>query len=341
MTNKNSNKVFIPLTLDNSTKSTFGEKQMLSTAALVVIFLFLQVVVFILRSNYSGIYWYGSLLFLVPLDLVVTYSLVWIFRKAVMNENMLLKVYSVNKSKEVTDLGFMWDIFDIKGSKIYYISGWVGTIVDVQHGYIFDRPENHPELHRAVIRKAIGDLEHRGYHVNYFNREVKDSNLEPLLKTEKLLQQERGSSVYNLGMDILNHTKSVCRNIATTEHEYFLIIAPDMYTIQNLDLATEEFINNLHGGLYNFITRLSGLAILDWFCSIYGVKFIDTTKLLSNRFKYEDMRLITVLETIHDDSTVTPGSTDAEGNDDSALAEYERMLAKAKGSHPEEGDIIL
>lgn len=341
MAGRNQNKIFIPLTLDNSTKSTFGEKQMLASAALVIAFVFIQIGVIIVHSNYAGIYWYASLWFLVPLDIVATYILVWIFRKAIMHENMLLKVYATNKAKEVTDLGFMWDIFDIKGNKIYYINGRVGTVVDVQHGYIFDRPTNHPDLHRATIRKAMGDLENRGYLVNYYNREVKDSNLEPLYKTERLLQHERGSSVYNLGMDILNHTKAVCRNIATIEHEYFLIIAPDMYTIQSIDQAAEEFVNNLKGGLYNFIKRLSGLEILEWFCMLYGVKFIDTAKLLSNKFKYEEMRLVTVLETIHSDQTVTPGSTNRNGEDESVLAEYEQMLAQLRGTHPEEEDIIL
>lgn len=338
---RNDDKIFIPLTLDNSTNSAWGNGQFLGVIAASVAAILLQIALLIYYGDNTGLTWTASPLFLIPLDLALLYFILWIVRKFVFKENQLLKAYKNNKNNQVSDLGFMWDIFNIEHDRIYYLNGYVGAVVQFRHGYIFDRPELHRDIHRQSIQQAIGSLARKGYQFRFYNREVKDSNLTTLYETKRKISKNAGSDSYNLITDILNHTERVCSNIATIEVETYVVIATDMYTIQGLDVAVEEMIAATRNGLYTFAERMDDIQIYNFICNLYGTTSINVDNILSRKFRDRQLQVVRELEVYRDDSTMTTDQTSMTQDtySDSAYEEYMRMIQSDFGNV--EGDDYL
>lgn len=336
------NKIFIPLTLDNSTKSAWGTGQFVGVGAAAVAIIFLQIFLLIFYGDNAGIAWYATPFFLIPLDFVITYSIIWVVRKVIFKENDLLKAYESNKINEIADLSFLWDIFNIEDNRIYYLNGYVAAVVQFKHGYIYDRPDMHKDIHRKTVQQAIGSIARRGYHFKYYNREVKDSNLEPLYKTKDMIAKEAGSRPFNLITDILNHVERVCTDIGTIEVETYVVIATDMYTIQGLDLAIEEMIAATRNGLFTFAERLDNDEIYNFICSLYDITSIDSDHILSRKFKNSNLQVVKQLEVMRDISTNQASGQQATVHapvKDEYMEQLEAMLGN-KSQDSDEGEYL-
>lgn len=338
---RNDDKIFIPLTLDNSTNSAWGNGQFLGVIAAAIAAILLQVGLLMYYGDNTGLKWTASPLFLIPLDLALLYFIVWLVRKFVFKEGQLLKAYRDNKNNQVSDLGFMWDIFNIEHNRIYYLNGYVGAVVQFRHGYIFDRPELHRDIHRQTIQQAIGSLAKKGYQFRFYNREVKDSNLDSLYETKRKISKNAGSDSYNLITDILNHTERVCTDIATIEVETYVVIATDMYTIQGLDVAVEEMIAATRNGLYTFAERMDDVQIYNFICNLYGITSINVDDILSRKFRDKQLQVVRELEVYRDASVPVTEQTSnyQDSQSDSAFEEYLKLIQS--NTEPEEGDDYL
>ena len=287
-------KIFIPLTLDNSTKSRFSGKQIIGFVIAVLVFILLQVLAVrvndILTTRTSL-----HLLIAVLADIALTYFLIFLIRKIVLKEDELMRNYAYSLDLQQTDIGFCWDIFAIKEDRIFYVNGVQAKIVCLSHGYLLDRPENQETLHRDSIKNALSVLTRQGYKFLYYNREVKDSNLGSLNATERRLHKYRDYPVYQPAYDIIKHTYKACSTIATVEHEYYVILADTMETIRKLDFVTEEFLHNLHGGIYVKREVLDNAGVWDFITQLYGISYIDTSSLLSKKFEDADLHLVDIV----------------------------------------------
>lgn len=291
-----SKKVFLPLTLDNSTKTAFSGKQLIGFFLFGVVYVFFQVVVIRMQSSLL----YTSPL-KVPITLVVevigTYFIVFLLRKIVIREDKIMKNYQANQSLQKTELDFMWDIFSIKDGRIRYCSsGREAMVIRLTHGYLLDRPYNQEQMHRDAINTALGNLSKQGYTHIYFNREVRDPNLGPLQETQRLITKYKDERIYATANQILQHTFHICETVANTEQEYYVIFADTMDTIKKLDHVAKEFINSLQGAVYVRKDILNDDQIWEFICSLYGLKFIDKSRLLNKMFSDNDLQLVEILE---------------------------------------------
>lgn len=288
------NKIFIPLTLDNSSKHLFSPKQYIGTGFCVVAIFVLQLLCLHMGDSIDGLL--GQWYVLVPLDLAGTYLIILAFRKLVLHENRLLKASAESKRLQKTDLSFMWDIFDIKDNKIYYCNGTVAVLVELEHGFLYNRPSNFTELHRDMCKLALGKLARKGFKFVYFNREVKDGNLKPLQVTERELYKVKDIPLYDVANAIIQHTKAACQLTASSEREYYLILADTADTITCLPQAATEFMHDLKDGLYMNLHLLSRQEILYFICSLYGIAYINVDHMLKTKFKDVSQSYLNVLD---------------------------------------------
>lgn len=290
------NKIFLPLTLDNSTKSRFSGKQFLGFFIFFIIYIAFQLLVVKLNSDilYATDF---KVPIIIVIEIVGTYVTVFLIRKIVIREDIVLRNYRMNQELQKTELDFMWDIFSIKDSHIRYCSsGREAVIVRLVHGYLLDRPSNQEQLHREAINNALSVLSKQGYSHIYFNREVRDPNLDPLRETQKKMFKYKNEPVFDLANQVLKHTFSLCQYTANTEQEYYVIFADSMDAIKKLDHVANEFINVLRGGTYVHANILADEEIWDFICSLYGLKFIDKSKLLSKMFSNNNVQMVQILD---------------------------------------------
>lgn len=292
---KDSKRVFIPLTLDNSTKQFFSRKQFVGIAILIIALVGLQVLIF---QVYDSIQYRvrNPWLILIPCDLIAIYFLVFLFRKIVLREDQMVRDYKNNELLQKTDLSFCWDIFTIKNNHIYYTNGTEAVVVRLTHGYILDRPADQKNIHREIMTNALGSLAKQGFSFIYFNREIQDPNIGPLQQTEKLLAKYRNEKFYRTASAIIKHTYDVCRAGASTEQEYYLILADSIDTIKRLDFATKDFINMMQGDIYMEIAVLNNDQIWEFVAEQYGLGAIDPVTLLNKKFEDSDLQMVEILE---------------------------------------------
>ena len=291
---KETKKVFIPLTLDNSTKTLFSGKQLIGFAIFILLFIFLQVAMLSLRE--SVFRKQDQIYFIIGIDIVCTYFLIFLLRKIVLRENEMIKQYQANQNLQKTDISFCWDIYSIREGRIYYCNGTQGILVRLAHGYLLDRPPDQEKMHRELVNLALGNLAKQGYRFIYFNREVRDSNLDPLRVTERNLFKYKDTTIYGPASKIIQHTYKICQTIANTEQEYYLILADNMDAMRKLDYVAKEFIRNLHGGIYVKLDILKDEEIWDFIADLYGISYIDTSALLSKKFEDIDVQLVQVID---------------------------------------------
>lgn len=290
-------KIFLPLTLDNSTKTAFSGKQLFGFVAFGFLFIVFQLLVLKVWDNPA----YSTKPWLLPAtiltEVVAAYFTIFLIRKIVLHENKLMKNYQTNKDLQKTEIDFMWDIFAIKNSHIKYCSsGMEAVVIRLTHGYLLDRPPDQEKIHREIINTALGNLCKQGFKHIYFNREVKDPNLEPLRETQRYMIKYKDTEFYKTANHIVQHTLRVCETVANTEQEFYVIFADGMDLINRLDYAAEEFIHNLEGGVYANVEKLEDDAIWEFICSLYGLKFIDKSRLLNKMFEDNSLQLVQILE---------------------------------------------
>lgn len=294
---KDTNRIFVPLTLDNSTKHIFTGKQIVGSAIFILAFLLLQAGAFklgsVLELKMANPKW-----IVICGDLVATYFLVFLFRKIVLSEDKMMQAHRDNQELQKTDIGFCWNIYAVRDNKIYYCNGMQGLVVCLTHGYLLDRPEDQEEIHRDAVMNALGILAKQGFSFLYFNREVQDSNLGPLRASERRLAAFQGLPFYQYANSIIKHTYKVCTSIANTEQEYYLILAVDMDTTRRLEYAAKEFINALHGGIYVKMEILDTPRIWQFVSEQFGVSFIDPSTLLSKKFEDFNVQMVEILEVV-------------------------------------------
>lgn len=293
-------KIFLPLTLDSSTKTAFSGKQLFGFLFFGFLFLVAQLLILKLRDEF-GIQlgsWTGPLTLII--EIILAYFDIFLIRKLVIKEDKVMQNYQTNKSLQKTELDFMWDIFAVRNSRIRYCSsGMEAVVIRLTHGYLLDRPANQEELHRNAINNAIGALSKQGYKHIYFNRETKDPNLEPLHETQRKMIKYRDTDFYHIATKIIQHTYNICSDIANTEQEYYVIFADTMDQINKLDHVAKEFIHNLEGGVYVRVEMLEDEDIWKFFCDLYGLKFIDKARLLNRMFENNNLQLIDIVEVNH------------------------------------------
>lgn len=290
------NKIFVPLTLDNSTKTMFSGKQLLGFCLFGLMYLIFQLLVIKIKGAFPPtLRGQGFIVFLI--EIVGTYFFVFLVRKIVIREDKILKNYQTGQALQKTELDFAWDIFSVKNSHIRYCaSGREAVIVQLTHGYLVDRPPDQETVHRQAINNALGILSKQGFSHIYLNREVQDGNLEPLKETQRRMTAYRGSQLYDVGNKIIRHTCAVCSNVANTELEYYVILADTMDTIKRLDIAAQNFMSALQDTAYVHIDILSDEQIWKLICDLYGLKFIDRSRLLNKMFVDNKLEFITLLE---------------------------------------------
>ena len=103
---KESKKIFVPLTLDSSTKQLFSGKQLFGMLIFVILLVTLQG--FMLKLGEYLPVWAVILI-----DLAGIYFLTFLLRKIVLQENKLMKQYQLHQNLQKTDLSFIWDIFKV------------------------------------------------------------------------------------------------------------------------------------------------------------------------------------------------------------------------------------
>ena len=292
---RDSKRIFIPLTLDNSTKRFFSSRQIVGIAILLFAVVALQVGMFKVHDTLS-IYMGNPWLILIPCDILGVYFLFFIFRKVVLQEDKMMQDYKNNQILQKIDLSFCWNISNIKNGHIYYADGTEAVIVKLTHGYLLDRPPNQEDIHRENIKAAIGALTKQGFSFIYFNREVKDSNLEPLRDTESKLAEYKGEPFYAIANEIIRHTQNTCSAVANTEQEYYLILADTFETIKKLDYAADDFLNALHGGIYANLDILDDNEIWKFIASQYGLGTLDSQTIMSKKFESAQRDLVWILE---------------------------------------------
>lgn len=295
---KDTRKIFLPLTLDNSTKQLFSGKQLIGFAVTLLGFVAWQVVVFAISDS---THWHS--LIIAAIDLVGCWLIVLFLRKVVLRENQMIQQYQQHQNLQKTDLGFIWNIFSIRNGHIYYCNGMQAVVIRLTHGYLLDRPADQEEVHRESINAALGNLTKQGFKFIYLNREVKDSNLEPLMQTERQLYKYRDTNIYETASKIIKHTFDVCDQIANTEQEFYVIYADNMETIKNLDHAAKEFLNFLHGGIYVQMSVLTDIEIWQFIADIYGISYINTSELLLQKFQDNQLQMVRILDVRRDDDT--------------------------------------
>lgn len=326
------NKIFIPLTLDDSTKTFFSGKQLIGFCVFSVIYLVFQIFAVRLHNEvFFGNWWSG--LAMAGTEIAGTYFIVYLLRKIVIREDKILQNYRDNEALQKTELDFAWDIFSIKNSRIRYCSsGREAVVVRLTHGYLLDRPADQEQVHRQAINTAISNLSKQGYSHIYLNREVRDANLAPLQETQRHMTKYRGTALYDLGNQIIRHTSAVCANVANTEQEYYVILADSITTIKNLDIAAKEFINALQDSVYVRMDILSDSEIWEFICSLYGLKFIDKSRLLNRMFSSNGMDFIDILEINRASQNLPNNATNAQPYKDSKDVIVDTTVSTVAGS---------
>ena len=297
---KDTNKIFLPLTLDNSTKTLFSGKQLIGFCIFLLLIMVWQVLVIKIGDITN---W--TLLPLLAIDFVGCWILIFLLRKIVLQENQMIRQYQQHQNLQKTDLSFIWNIFSIRDGHIYYCNGMQAVIIQLTHGYLLDRPADQQKIHRETINTALGNLTKQGYKFMYLNREVKDSNLEPLMKTEHNLYQFKDTPIYATANEIIRHTFAVCDTIANTEFEYYVIYADNMDNIKKLDHAAKEFIDTLHGGIYVKMEVLDDSHIWGFIADLYGISYINTAALLSQKFEDNQLPLVKIVDVMRSDDNTS------------------------------------
>ena len=291
----NDKKIFLPLTLDNSTKTFFSGKQIFGIIIFGVLLVIYQLLCIRLGTEiFFGLSFAGPLA--VAIDVVGTYIIILLFRKIILQENKMMRAYQQNQNLHKTDISFFWDIFTIRDNKIFYCNGSLGVVICLTHGYLLVRAPNQEQIHRDLVKHALGNLAKQGYRFLYYNREVKDSNLGPLGVTEHNLYRYKDTNIYDAANKIIKHTYKVCQSIANTEQEYYVILADQMDAIKKLDHVAKEFLDALHGGIYVKAEVLDNQAIWDFISSLFGISYIDTSALLSKKFAEQKVQLVSVID---------------------------------------------
>lgn len=288
-------KIFLPLTLDNSTKTYFSGKQIFGIILFGLGFLLFQVLCLRMHTDLFSRLSFGVVA-TIAVDLAGSYFIIFLFRKVVLQENKMMRAYQQNQNLQKTDISFCWDIFTIRDNKIFYCNGSQGIIVSLSHGYLLDRAANQERVHRDLVKKAIGNLAKQGYRFLYYNREVRDSNLGPLSVTEHNLYKYKDTKIYDTANKIIKHTYKVCQSVANTEQEYYVILADSMSTIKKLDHIAKEFLNTLKGGIYVKTWVLNDAEIWDFISSLFGISYVDPSVLLSKKFAEQQVQLVTVID---------------------------------------------
>lgn len=338
-------KIFLPLTLDSSTKTAFSGKQLFGFLFFGFLFLAAQLLILKLRDTF-GIElggWLGPLTLLA--EIVLAYFDIFLIRKIVIKEDKIMQNYQTNKSLQKTELDFMWDIFAVRNNRIRYCSsGMEAVIIRLTHGYLLDRPANQEEMHRAAINNAIGALSKQGYKHIYFNRETKDPNLGPLHETQRKMVKYRDTEFYATATKIIQHTYNICSDIANTEQEYYVIFADTMDQINKLDHVAKEFMHNLESGVYVRVEMLSDEEIWKFFCDLYGLKFIDKARLLNRMFESNKLQLIDIIEVNHKNMTSRSSEpsefiSETETTDSSDIG-FEHVVEQEYSSQTDEEDYL-
>lgn len=293
---KDTRKIFLPLTLDNSTKTLFSGKQLVGFCLFLLLGVTWQVLVIKIGDMTSWPLW-----ILIGIDIVGTWFIIFLLRKIVLKENQMIKQYQQHQNLQKTDLGFIWNIFSVRDGHIYYCNGMQALVVQLTHGYLLDRPADQEQIHRDAVKAALGNLTKQGYKFIYLNREVKDSNLEPLMRTEHNLYQFKDTSIYETASKIIRHTFDVCDRIANTEQEYYVIFADSMDTVKRLDHTAKEFLDYLRGGIYVKMKVLDDAEIWEFIAQLYGISYINTAELLSQKFEDNQLPLVKIVDVMRDD----------------------------------------
>lgn len=335
---KDTRKIFLPLTLDSSTKQLFSGKQLLGFCVFFLLLVFWQVAILKIRDSFSLPVW-----LILLIDFVGVWFLVFLLRKIVLKENQMMRQYQQHQNLQKTDLGFIWNIFNIHDGHIYYCNGMQAVVIQLTHGYLLDRPPDQEQTHRDAVNIAIGNIAKQGYKFVYLNRESKESNLEPLMRTEHQLYQYKNSSIYETASKIIQHTFNMCSSIANTEQEYYVIFADTMDTVKKLDHAAAEFLNALHGGIYVQKKVLSDDEIWAFIADLYGVSYINTAALLSQKFENNQLPLVRIIDVMRTDDYVeepieTPSSSAQEVH--SVPVAYQSEQENVQDSDEDEGDFL-
>lgn len=327
---RDKDKIFIPLTLVRSRNKIINEW----TPLKVIVFLTFGIGMTILtRVNYDrfkGIRINGELWFVILSLILIWYITIWLIRKFAIKEKVLLDMYQIYHKHEITDTSIFWGIYSIR-DKIHYLDGTSGLLIKCERGYTKGRPPYWETLHFESITRFIRHMIKNNLHIRYYSNVIDDANTGPLDKTERRINQNKASGVYEMESKVIKYLREITQGISETEEDYFLIQCKDINMESHFEDIVKEGIAMLQDTIFTNVHLCSKQEIYEFEQNYFGLSYINTYRMNQQVFKNSKKKLVTVLERVYSNE-VTPeaferiGKQEAESEYKEAVDNYNKML---------------
>lgn len=332
------NKVFIPLTLDSSTKETFGKSEISWGFLCIILTGTVYVATVFLKAFLNDMYFPIPSVIIVPIRLIAALVIIYIIRKKIIHEDELFSIY-LNQKEEIVDLKSRWQLFSIEGDKMTYLSGAVGKIVKCRLGYLYNRGPDHEEEHRSILCNTLNTLFHHNFTIKHFDMITKGADTTRIDEMLQVVSEDPDENIKTLGIDIFNYQKLMIDNIAYTHTEYYLIIASDIETTSELDISVDYFKDNLSGSLYEYVEILDTDGIINAIKDIEHLNGLDVEHLCKT-VSEKQTSYIEIIKCVYDnESDEFVDSNDGTHIDEYELA-YSTILNQTKVQDEDDEDII-
>lgn len=302
MINEEKRTQFIPLTLDNSNREFFSEGSWILLGCLILLQGILNVGVIALYNNNKYLNVIGTPVFLILGLIFVNWFCIFIIRKTVFKEKLLIRIYKDAKEYSVTNLSKFWGIYNIDDTRLMFVDGRIGTIIGMERGYKYGRPAGFEKVHYDCVTRFLREFLKNGYSIKYYNRSVNDANLDPLNDIERSIARMKGTGVYTIESAVIRHYRAITTTLADSEKEYYLITCRDINRINNLDQVCADAMSILGDSMYIGIHRLNEHELYGFIQDYYGLKYINVAGLIRDVFKRNNKRLVAIQEIIYQDS---------------------------------------
>lgn len=294
-------KLFIPLTLDNSGKTFYGE----GTWIFIVVLLFLMgfTAVGLASTWWSHMYvdFRGSIIFLVGSELLNIFFWTALIRIFPLKERVLRKIYAETKEHRTTDIGVFWGIYSIEDGKIFFVDGRCGVLVKATRGYLYGRPAGFEEEHFDRLAKFLRHLLTGGYTVKYYNRMVSDANIEPLNETERFISKNRTAGIYYIESSVIKFFRELSQGIADTEREYWLVGCNSVEDLPAMMTRVKQAIDMLYGSIYTEVEIEDQQGIYEFIQNYFGLTYINVQNLIKTTFRKTSKQLVEVVDILYSD----------------------------------------
>lgn len=293
--------IFMPLTLDSANRRFFTEGSWMLGGGLVLLGGALNVLVIALYDGHKYIDFLGTIPFLVLGLIAVNWFWIFLLRKWVFKEKFFIRLYHDAKEYEVTTLRKFWGIYNIDGTRLMFVDGRIGTLIGMERGYKYGRPEGFEQQHFDCVTRFLRDFLRRGYSLKYYNRSVNDANLGPLADIERNISHMKGTGIYTVETAVIRYYRMVTTTLADSEQEYYLVTCSDIDRINALDEVCEGAMRILEDSMYIGMHRLDEHEVYQFLQQYYGLKYINVSDLIRDVFKRTNKRLVAIKDITYQD----------------------------------------